>query len=146
MKVSKDCVDLVKTFEGFRSEAYKCPAGIWTIGYGHTKNVKPKDVITDGQASQLLQDELNEFADKVNKLLKIETSQAQFDALVSFAYNLGVASLQSSTLLKKHNTGDFLAAANEFLKWDKAKVNGKLTVLSGLSKRRRHESALYGRE
>jgi lysozyme len=146
MKVSKDCVDLVKTFEGFRSEAYKCPAGIWTIGYGHTKNVKPKDVITERQALQLLQDELNEFADKVNKLLKIETSQAQFDALVSFAYNLGVASLQSSTLLKKHNTGDFLAAADEFLKWDKAKVNGKLTVLSGLSKRRRHESALYGRE
>ena len=145
MKVSKDCVDLVKTFEGFRSEAYKCPAGIWTIGYGHTKNVKPKDVITEGRASQLLQDELNEFADKVNKLLKIETSQAQFDALVSFAYNSGVASLQSSTLLKKHNTGDFLAAADEFLKWDKAKVNGKLTVLSGLSKRRRHESALYGR-
>ena len=102
-------------------------------------------MITEGQALQLLQDELNEFAGKVYSLLKIETSQAQFDALVSFAYNLGVASLQSSTLLKKHNAGDFLAAANEFLKWDKAKVNGKLTVLSGLSKRRRHESALYGK-
>jgi len=145
MKVSKDCVDLVKVFEGFRSEAYKCPAGVWTIGYGHTLNVHPTDVITEGQASVLLQEELDEFADKVNKLLKIETSQAQFDALVSFAYNLGIASLQSSTLLKKHNVSDFLAAANEFLKWDKAKVNGKLTVLSGLSKRRRHESALYGR-
>lgn len=145
MKVSKDCVDLVKVFEGFRSEAYKCPAGVWTIGYGHTLNVHHTDVITEGQASVLLQEELDEFADKVYSLLKIETSQAQFDALVSFAYNLGVASLQSSTLLKKHNVGDFLAAANEFLKWDKAKVNGKLTVLSGLSKRRRHESALYGR-
>ena len=138
-KISDTCVSLVKTFEGFRSEAYKCPAGVWTIGYGHTEDVKAGDKITEPQATFLLRNELDEFAIKVEKLLK-KATQSQFDALVSFAYNVGVSALASSTLLKKHNAGDYEAAQKEFLKWNKAA--GK--ELAGLTKRRLHESALYG--
>lgn len=140
MKVSKDCIDLVKHFEGFVAKAYKCPAGVWTIGYGHTLNVHPTDVITEGQASVMLQEELDEFAEKVSKLVK-KATQSQFDAMVSFAYNVGVAALASSTLLKKHNAGDYAEAQKQFLRWDKAA--GK--TLAGLTKRRVHEAALYGK-
>lgn len=138
-KISDSCIVLVKTFEGFRADAYKCPAGVWTIGYGHTEDVKVGDKITEPQAAFLLRNELDEFAIKVEKLLK-KATQSQFDALVSFAYNVGVGALGSSTLLKKHNAGDYEAAQNEFLKWNKAA--GK--ELAGLTKRRLHESALYG--
>lgn len=138
-KISDTCVSLVKTFEGFRADAYKCPAGVWTIGYGHTEDVKPGDKITEPQAAYLLRKELEEFSVKVDKLLK-KVSQNQFDALVSFAYNVGVSALGGSTLLKKHNAGDYDAAKDEFLKWNKAA--GK--ELAGLTKRRLHESALYG--
>lgn len=140
MKISNNCVSLVKQFEGFEAKAYKCPAGVWTIGYGHTLNVHPTDVITEGQASVLLQEELDEFAEKVSKLVK-KATQSQFDAIVSFAYNVGVAALASSTLLKKHNVGDYAEAQKQFLRWDKAA--GK--TLPGLTKRRIHESALYGK-
>lgn len=143
-QISDACVTLVKTFEGFEAKAYKCPAGVWTIGYGHTLNVKPTDVITEVAASMLLKEELQNYADKVDKLVAV-ASQSQFDALVSFAYNLGVSTLASSTLLKKHIAGDYVAAQAEFSRWNKAKVEGKMTVLNGLTKRRNHEAALYGK-
>lgn len=138
-KISEKCVTLVKTFEGFAAKAYKCPAGVLTIGYGHTLDVSPSDVVTEAQAAFMLKQELDEFAIKVENLVK-KATQNQFDALVSFAYNVGVSALASSTLLKKHNAGDYEAAQKEFLRWDKAA--GK--VLPGLTKRRTHESALYG--
>lgn len=140
MKISEQCVNMVATFEGFRGEAYKCPAGVWTIGYGHTEDVKPGDKITEATAKAMLRTELQEFAVKVEKLLK-KATQDQFDALVSFAYNVGVSALASSTLLKKHNAGDYLAAQEQFLKWNRAA--GK--ELAGLTKRRQHEAALYGK-
>lgn len=140
MKISNNCTSLVKQFEGFEAKAYKCPAGVWTIGYGHTLNVRPNDVITEVQASALLEEELQDYATKVSKIVPTAT-QRQFDALVSFAYNLGVNALGTSTLLKKHLAGDYKGAQAEFLRWDKA--NGK--VLAGLTKRRHQESALYGR-
>ena len=129
----------MKQFEGFEAKAYKCPAGVWTIGYGHTLNVKPNDVITEAQASTLLEEELQDYAAKVAKIVPT-ANQNQFDALVSFAYNLGVNALGTSTLLKKHLAGDYKGAQTEFLRWDKAA--GK--VLAGLTKRRQQESALYG--
>lgn len=138
-KISDKCVTLVKTFEGFAAKAYKCPAGVLTIGYGHTLDVSPSDVVSEPQAAFMLKQELDEFAIKVEKLVK-KATQNQFDALVSFAYNVGTAALASSTLLKKHNAGDYEAAQKEFLRWDKAA--GK--TLAGLTKRRVHESALYG--
>ena len=88
----------------------------------------------------LIEEELDEFAEKVSKLVK-KATQSQFDAIVSFAYNVGVAALASSTLLKKHNAGDYAEAQKQFLRWDKAA--GK--TLPGLTKRRIHESALYGK-
>lgn len=140
MKISNNCVSLVKQFEGFEAKAYKCPAGVWTIGYGHTLNVRPNDVITEAQASTLLEEELQEYAAKVAKIVP-SANQNQFDALVSFAYNLGVNALGTSTLLKKHLAGDYKGAQAEFLRWNKA--NGR--VLTGLTKRRQQESTLYGK-
>jgi len=140
MRISDNCVALVKQFEGFEAKAYKCPAGVWTIGYGHTLNVRPNDVITEAQASALLEEELQDYAAKVAKIVP-SANQNQFDALVSFAYNLGVNALGTSTLLKKHLAGDYKGAQAEFLRWDKAV--GK--VLAGLTKRRHQESSLYGR-
>ena len=140
-QISDACVTLVKTFEGFEAKAYKCPAGVWTIGYGHTLNVKPTDVITEVAASMLLKEELQNYADKVDKLVAV-ASQSQFDALVSFAYNLGVNALGTSTLIKKHLAADYKGAQAEFARWNKAA--GK--VLQGLVKRRAAEAALYGKE
>jgi lysozyme len=140
MKISNNCVSLVKQFEGFEAKAYKCPAGVWTIGYGHTLNVRPNDVITEAQASTLLEEELQDYAAKVAKIVP-SANQNQFDAMVSFAYNLGVNALGTSTLLKKHLAGDYKGAQAEFLRWNKA--NGR--VLTGLTKRRQQESTLYGR-
>lgn len=140
MQISDNCLNLVKQFEGFEAEAYKCPAGVWTIGYGHTLNVRPKDVITEAQASQLLKEELQSYAAKVAKIVPV-TNQNQFDALVSFAYNLGVNALGTSTLIKKHLAADYKGAQAEFARWNKAA--GK--VLQGLVKRRAAEAALYGK-
>ena len=139
MQISEKCVELVKRFEGFEAKAYKCPAGVWTIGYGHTEGVNPGDVITEAKAAILLKEELNLFANKVEKLLT-KATQGQFDALVSFAYNLGVNNLRNSTLLKLHNAGNYAAAKLEFNRWNRAA--GK--VLEGLVKRRAAEAQLYG--
>lgn len=140
MKVSKDCVDLVSKFEGFSSKAYKCPAGVWTIGYGHTEGVKPSDTITQEKAKELLNDELNSFSERVATML-VAATQSQFDALVSFAYNLGTGALRGSTLLKLHNAGKYVEAEAEFGKWTRAAG----VVLNGLVKRRAAEAELYGK-
>jgi hypothetical protein len=81
MKISNNCVSLVKQFEGFEAKAYKCPAGVWTIGYGHTLNVRLNDVITEAQASTLLEEELQDYAAKVSKIVP-SANQNQFDAMV----------------------------------------------------------------
>ena len=146
MVVSKNCVDLVKRFEGFRGMPYLCPAGIPTIGYGSTfypngKKVTMKDSgITESEATEMLRYTLDKiFAPGVSKALKVEVKQNQFDALCSFAYNLGVAALAGSTLMKKLNVGDIAGAGKEFDKWVKA--GGK--VLNGLVARRAAERKLY---
>lgn len=90
---SKDCIGLVKRWEGFRAKAYLCPAGVPTIGYGHTKDVKLGDTITHNQATELLYEDLGKFAHAVNRLVSVPLTQGQFDALVSFTYNLGVGAL-----------------------------------------------------
>ena len=140
MKVSEDCINLVSKFEGFSGKAYKCPAGVWTIGYGHTEGVKPNDTITQEKAKELLNEELNSFSERVASML-ITATQSQFDALVSFAYNLGTGALRGSTLLKLHNAGKYTEAKAEFGKWTRAAG----VVLNGLVKRRAAEAELYGR-
>ena len=139
MHISNEGINLIKQFEGCVLSAYKCPAGFWTIGYGHTKNVKQGMKITKEQATNLLKDDLKTYENYVNKYVKVKLNQNQFDALVSFAFNCGGGALKSSTLLKKLNKGDYEGAANELLRWNKA--NGK--VLAGLTRRRKAEKALF---
>lgn len=131
--------ELIKSFEGLELEAYLCPADIWTIGYGHTGNVKEGDSITKEEAEALLDKDLQTFRNGVKRLVKVPLNENQFGALVSFAYNLGLGSLQNSTLLKMLNAGDYTGAADQFLRWNKS--GGK--VLTGLVRRREAERAVF---
>ena len=131
--------ELIKSFEGLELVAYLCPADIWTIGYGHTGNVKEGDSITKAEAEALLDKDLQTFRNGVKRLVKVPLNENQFGALVSFAYNIGLGSLQSSTLLKMLNAGDYTGAADQFLRWNKS--GGK--VLTGLVRRREAERAVF---
>jgi len=142
MTPSNDCIDMVKHFEGFKAVAYLCPANVWTIGYGRTKNVKDGDITSMPQATRDLEEELVEFGEQVHRVVDVELSQNEFDALTSWTYNLGVGNLQSSTLLKKLNAGDKDSVPSEMLRWNKAA--GK--VLAGLTTRRQAEADLWEKE
>ena len=147
MKTGKNGLDLIKKYEGLSLKGYLCPAGVPTIGYGYTGLVLGKKITTDmkitlNQAEKLLASSLSGFEKSVNDLVKVPLTQNQFDAVVSFVYNLGAGNLKSSTLLKKLNAKDYIGASNEFLKWNKA--GGK--VLSGLTKRRQSEKDLFNKK
>lgn len=131
--------EIVKEFEGLKLEAYKCPAGVWTIGYGHTRGVIPGDAITEAEAEVFLAEDLEDSEDAVNAYVDVKLNQNQFDALVSFVYNLGAGDFRSSTLLRKLNSGDYLGSANEFKRWNKS--GG--VVLNGLVRRRAAEANLF---
>lgn len=139
MKTSNTGLDLIKSFEGLRLESYLCPANVWTIGYGHTQGVKPGQVISEKQAESLLKGDLLVF-EKAVLSHNLKLNQNQFDALVSFTYNVGPGNLAKSTLLQKVklNSND-PAIRDEFMKWNKAK--GK--TLAGLTRRRKAEADLY---
>lgn len=139
MKTGDRGLALIKQFEGLQTHAYLCPAGIWTIGYGHTRDVKSGNVITPEQADVLLSDDLRESERAVESCVTVTLSQPQFDALVSFTFNLGEGNLHTSTLLKKLNAGDSAGAADEFLRWVDA--GGK--ELPGLVERRKAERQLF---
>lgn len=140
MKTSPRGINLIKEFEGFRSQAYKpIPSDPWTIGYGTIRGVKPGDVITRAEAERRLRHELVEYERAVERATGGNATQPQFDALVSFAYNVGVKGMAGSTVIKRHNTGDHQAAARAFGLWNKA--GGK--VWPGLTRRRAAEAALY---
>jgi lysozyme len=135
-------IALIKQYEGLRLTTYKDAVGIPTIGYGHVENPVPLGgtrTISAEAAEQLLREDLQRFEHDVNNMLTVEVTQNQFDALVSFTFNLGPANLQSSTLLRKVNSGDFDGAADEFLKWNHA--GGQ--VLAGLTARRNAEKSLF---
>lgn len=138
--ISPSGLDLIRNAEGTVYHAYKDSVGVWTIGTGHTgPDVREGMMIDKAQAEALLRSDLDRFEKGVSRLAPV-TTQGQFEALVSFAFNLGLAALAGSTLLKLHNAGDYAAAAGEFAKWDKAGGH----VLQGLAKRRAAESARYG--
>ena len=139
MNIGQKGIDLIKHFEGCELNAYKCPAGVWTIGYGHIKGVSEGLSITQEQAEQMLLDELKEYENYINELVVVDLSQNQFDALVSWVYNLGPANLKSSTLLKVLNSGDYAGVPDQIERWNKA--GGK--VLEGLIRRRLAESSLF---
>lgn len=146
LRISREGVDLIKSFEGFFSRAYYCPAGVLTIGYGHTNlsGVAPKVVvgmtITKDEATRILADVLGKvYEPAVKKLVKVRLTQSQYDALVSFVYNCGEANLAKSSLLRKLNTGMYNAVPEELMKWNKG--GGK--VLNGLTRRREAEGAMW---
>ena len=132
-------LDIVKEAEGLRLSAYLCPAGIPTIGYGHTKGVKLGDTCTKEQAEEWLENDFFMAKQDVKAVVKVPLSENQLDALASFVFNLGVRKLIQSTLLKKLNAGDYNGAAAEFDKWVFA---GKVK-LNGLVKRRAKERQLF---
>ncbi|TBM13386.1 lysozyme [Hafnia paralvei] len=144
MQISENGINLIKQFEGCKLTAYQDIADVWTIGYGWTQPVDGKPVaagmkITQQKADDLLKQGVVQYENGVNTLVKVQINQNQFDALVDFAYNLGVNALKGSTLLKKLNAGDYAGAANEFPKWNKA--DGK--EVAGLTRRREAEKSLF---
>lgn len=144
MQTSDKGITLIKQFEGCKLTAYQDSVGVWTIGYGWTQPVDGKPVragmtIKQETAERLLKTGLVSYESDVSRLVKVGLTQGQFDALVSFTYNLGARSLSTSTLLRKLNAGDYAGAADEFLRWNKA--GGK--VLNGLTRRREAERALF---
>lgn len=142
MRVSN--VNAIKEHEGLRLKAYKDSVGVWTIGYGDTgPDVVEGLVITKEQAENRLRKRLREFEGYVLKYVRVGLNQNQFDALVSLVYNIGPTNFSSSTLLKKLNAGDYQGAADQFLVWNKGRVNGKLVVIKGLSNRRTAERQLF---
>lgn len=137
---SQNGINLIKRFEGCKLTSYKCPANVWTIGYGHTLNVKPNQKITQQQAEQFLKQDLVKFENCINNIHIKKLNQNKFDALVSFTFNVGIGAFQSSTLRKKVvNDSDDKNILLEFYKWIYA--NGK--QLAGLKQRRKAEADLY---
>lgn len=146
MTINAAGVQLIESFEGCRLTSYLCPAGKLTIGFGHTgPDVKPGLTISLERARELLQDDLLRFEKGVDALVTVPINENQLAALVSFAYNLGLAALANSTLLRKVNDNAFAEAALEFAKWRNARdpKTGQKVVLPGLVKRRAAEAALF---
>ncbi len=140
MRTSRAGIALIKEFEGCRLTAYSCPAGVLTIGH---PEVRPGMQISKEDASRILQSDLRMFEYGVLDNVVVPLEQHQFDALVSFAFNLGVGNLKKSTLLTRVNEGKFDAVPAELMKWTKSRVNGELKDLPGLVRRRRAEAALW---
>lgn len=139
MKASNTCLNYLKQHEGCKLQAYLCPAGVWTIGYGSTKGVVKGMTITQAQADERLKADLNEVEMRLNTL-RLNLTQGQFDALCSFAFNVGWGNFAKSTLLKLVKVNPFNPAIDaEFRKWKYA--NG--VVLPGLVKRREVEIKMY---
>ena len=145
MKTSDKGLSLIQQFEGFRAKPYKCPAGVPTIGYGATyypdgRRVTMQDrPVSESDASAMLRAMLASYEAGIARYVLVPVTQGQFDALVSFAYNLGLSALKGSTLLRLVNARDYAGAAAQFLRWNRA--GGK--VLPGLTRRREAERKLF---
>jgi lysozyme len=156
MKVSQKCIEQIKKDEGVRNKPYQCPALLWTVGVGHVIDPNHAKVpladrkalpipagwdriLTSIEIDEILRTDLNRFEQGVLRLIKVPLTQGQFDALVSFSFNVGLGNLQNSTLRMKVNRSEYDAAAEQFLVWTKA--GGK--VLPGLVKRRTHEKEMF---
>ncbi len=130
---------LIKSFEGIKLEAYRDPVGIWTIGYGTTRNVKPRMRISKARAIELLQEDLARFEKSIHEAVRVPINDNQFSALASFTYNVGPGAFRDSTLLRLLNGGNIRGAADQFPRWNKA--GGR--VLAGLTRRRQAERKLF---
>jgi lysozyme len=144
MKVTEEGLALIKRFEGFRAKSYRCPAGVWTVGYGHTSMAGPPAVaggleLSEEQASAILQRDVAAFARDVAANLRVALNDQQFSALVSFAYNAGIGNFRKSSVLAAVNGGDMAAVPRRLQLWCKA--GGR--VLPGLVKRRAAEGEMF---
>lgn len=151
--VSQDCIELVKKFEGLHKikddgmvHAYRCPAGKWTCGYGATRGVRSGVTWTKEYSEMRLIEDLEEHGKIVKKSVNVPLTQSQYDALTSFVFNLGGGAFRSSTLLKKLNKGMYDDCPEQIMRWNKAKVDGKLIPLRGLTRRRSAEAAIFSRD
>ena len=139
MNISQEGISLIKKFEGCELEAYKCAAGVWTIGYGHTKDVKEGNSITKEEAESMLVHELQEYCSDVDIAVKVDLKQNEFDSLVSWTYNLGPTNLNSSTMLRVLNEGKYDEVPAQMKRWNKA--SGQ--VKEGLVRRREAEALMF---
>lgn len=140
MNINQRGIDLIKEFEGFCATPYKCPADVWTIGYGHTAGVNENTVeITKEQAEELLRRDLRTAENAVQQMVDVPLTDNQFSALVSLVFNIGAANFARSTLLKKINAADYDGAAGQFERWAYAKG----VKLAGLERRRAAERELF---
>ncbi len=143
MKTSENGVALLKRHEGLELEAYQDIASIWTIGYGHTADVAAGDVLTEEGATSLLSRDLASREDAIARLVTVSLNQNEFDALVSLIYNIGIDAFRGSTARRRLNAGDRIGAAEAMTWWNKATVNGVLREVTGLTRRRVAERALF---
>ena len=144
MQMTEEGLELIKQFEGFRARAYRDAVGVWTIGYGHTSmagapEVRPAMEITAEEAANILRRDVDSFARGVRDAVKVPLTDAQFSALVSFAYNVGLGNLRKSSVLAAVNRGDFTVVPRRLQLWTKA--GGR--VLPGLVRRRAAEAAFF---
>lgn len=140
MQINQEGLDLIKEFEGCKLEAYLCPAGIPTIGYGHTRTAKIGQVITETKAESLLREDLKDAEKAVDRLVTAPINDNQFSALVSFVFNVGAGAFEGSTLLSLLNTNaDTAIVANQLRRWNKAGDR----ELPGLTRRRQAERVLF---
>lgn len=151
MMINQATVDLVKRWEGFRAEAYLCPAGVWTIGYGTTSRagvgvlVQPGMRMTEPDAETFLRKGLEKFAKEIRPHITAPINENEFGAFLSLAYNIGPSAFRGSSALRHFNAGDKAKAAAAIKLWNKATVNGKRQTLQGLVNRREDECRLFAR-
>jgi lysozyme len=144
MKTSANGVGMIKRFEGLELEAYQDIAGIWTVGYGHTgPDVQPGMRISERDAEELLKQDLRPAEENVSRLVRVPLNQNEFDALISFVYNVGAGGFGKSTARRRLNSGDRIGAADALTWWNKATVAGVLREVTGLTRRRAAERALF---
>ena len=139
MRISKEGIELIKNFEGCELKSYQDSVGVWTIGFGHTKDVKEGDEINQEHAEFMLTEEMPEYEGYINNMVKVPLEQNKFDALCSWVYNLGPTNLKNSTLLTVLNQERYKEVPQEIKRWNKA--GG--VVLNGLVRRREAEALLF---
>ena len=143
MRTSEVGIALIKRWEGLELESYQDIAGIWTIGYGHTETAGPNQKISEREAEELLKRDLEPRERAVGDLTSVSLNQNEFDALVSFVYNVGVGAYRNSTARKRLNRGDRIGAAEALTWFNKATIGGVLREVTGLTRRRASEKALF---
>ena len=149
MTINQATIDLVKRWEGFKADAYRCPAGVWTIGYGITAGAgigvdpKPGMRVTEAQAERHLAQALERFAAQIRPSITAPINENEFGAFLSLAYNIGAGGFRGSSALRHFNAGDKARAAAAIKLWNKATVNGKRQTLQGLVNRREDEVRLF---